>query len=64
MKRDLDQPITIRPANENSPRLAAIVARADQMAAELAALAATPTQAAIVASIARAALARAFGAVR
>jgi hypothetical protein len=41
--------------------LADIVARADLMARELAALAATPSQAAIVAQIAHAALSRAFG---
>ena len=52
------------PANNNSPRLADIVARADRMAGELAALAATPSQAAIVAQIARAALSRAFGGIR
>jgi hypothetical protein len=53
--QDRDQIITKLPVNNNSPRLADIVARADQMAAELAALAGSPTQAA---------LARAFGAVR
>jgi hypothetical protein len=41
--------------------LADIVARADLMARELAALASTPSQAAIVAQIAHAALTRAFG---
>ncbi|WP_319614724.1 hypothetical protein [Acidiphilium acidophilum] len=40
--------------------MADIAARADHMARELAALAATPSQAAIVAQIARAALSRAF----
>jgi len=51
-------------AANNSPRLADIVATADRMARELAALAGSPTQAAIVASIAHAALARAFGGIR
>lgn len=51
---------TTNPARDNSPRLADIAARADRMARELAALAATPSQAAIVAQIARAALSRAF----
>ncbi|MGC9271710.1 hypothetical protein [Acidiphilium sp.] len=61
MLQDRREIITKLPANNNSPRLADIVARADKMAAELAALAGSPTQAAIVASIAHAALARAFG---
>lgn len=60
MLQDHYQPTTIPPANGNSPRLAEIAARADRMARELAAFAATPTQAAIVSAIARAALARAF----
>jgi alkylhydroperoxidase/carboxymuconolactone decarboxylase family protein YurZ len=54
-------------ANNNSPRLADIAVRADHMARELAALAAlaaTPSQAAIVVQIARAALSRAFDARR
>ncbi|WP_287994673.1 hypothetical protein [Acidiphilium sp.] len=64
MNRTGPETSTIQPGGNNSPRLADIVARADRMAGELAALAATPSQAAIVASIARAALSRAFGAIR
>lgn len=60
MRQDHHQPITIQPANGNSPRLADIAARADRMARELAAMAGTPSQAEIVSAIARAALARAF----
>jgi hypothetical protein len=60
IKTSIDAP----PPADKSPRLADIVARADRMATELAALAASPSQAAIVASIAHAALNRAFGGVR
>ncbi len=59
MIQDQYQTIT-KSAPDNSPRVVDIAARADHMARELAALAATPSQAAIVASIARAALSRAF----
>ncbi|MDX5931842.1 hypothetical protein SIL87_13825 [Acidiphilium acidophilum] len=59
MRQDQDE-TTTKSARDNSPRVADIAARADHMARELAALAATPSQAAIVAQIARAALSRAF----
>lgn len=49
------------PANNNSPRLADVVTLADRFARELAGLAGSPSQAVIVASIARAAITRAFG---
>jgi hypothetical protein len=52
------------PPADKSPRIADIAARADRMARELAAMASNPSQAAIVASIAYAALNRAFGGVR
>jgi len=66
MKRDLNQPITSRPANENSPRLADadIVARADRMAGELAALAGSPGERALLARIATQAIVRGLGGVQ
>ncbi|MEE3503281.1 hypothetical protein [Acidiphilium acidophilum] len=64
MNRTSPETSTIQSGGNNSSRLADIVARADRMAGELAALAATPSQAAIVAQIARAAIVRAFAAAR
>jgi hypothetical protein len=59
--QDQRETITKSAANNNSPRLADIVARADRMATELASLAGSPSQAAIVAQIAHTAVIRAFG---
>jgi hypothetical protein len=63
MNRTSPETSTIQPGGNNSPRLADIVARADRMAAELASLAGSPSQAAIVAQIAHTAVTRAFAGV-